>query len=278
MENIINYSFNGNEIAFIKGSDRNVMINATEMAKTFNKRPNDWLNLPSTKDFLFELSIKRKNGNSDYQAVITKIGAPENGGGTWLHEDAAIEFARWLSPKFAIWCNDRIKELLTQGVSTIANDDETILKAMQVLQRRVEESKAKQRELETANAQLSANNASLAYKNNELSTTIEKNAPKVRFAEAVEDSDDTVLIREFAKTLQQNGIKMGEIAIFKWMRINGYLLSKGDSYNLPSQKSMQKDLFRIKKTTIINSDGTTKVTTTPKLTGKGQVYFLSKLS
>lgn len=113
--------------------------------------------------------------------------------------------------------------------------------------------------------------------NNQLSNTILANAPKVAFANAIADSDDCCLVRQLAKTLQQSGIKMGEIALFKWLRINGYLLTKGESYNLPSRKSMDADLFRIKKTTIINPDGTTKVTTTPILTGKGQIFFLNKL-
>ena len=113
------YKYDGSTVTFSKGED--VMVNATEMAKPFNKRPNDWLNLQSTKEFLRILSITKKNGNSENQLVKTVVGSPENGGGTWLHEDAAIEFARWLSPMFAIWCNDRIKELLMTGIAVMPN-------------------------------------------------------------------------------------------------------------------------------------------------------------
>lgn len=117
------------------------MVNATEMAKPFGKRPTDWFKNQSTQDFITELSNVR---NLPFETLThSKGGAPENGGGTWMHEDVALEFARWLSPAFAIWCNDRIKELMTTGVATIANDDEAILHAMQVLQKRVEQGKQK---------------------------------------------------------------------------------------------------------------------------------------
>ena len=88
------------------------MVNATEMAKPFGKRPAKWLELPSTKEFLMTLQTIRKS-DSFIRTVEGKKG------GTWMHEDVALEFARWLSPAFAIWCNDRIKELLMKGtVST----------------------------------------------------------------------------------------------------------------------------------------------------------------
>lgn len=91
------------------------MVNATEMAKPFGKRPVKWLELPSTKEFLFALTEVRK---SDSGLVQTDKGGV-NGGCTWMHEDVALEFARWLSPAFAIWCNDRIKELLKNGTTAV---------------------------------------------------------------------------------------------------------------------------------------------------------------
>ena len=93
------------------------MVNATEMAKPFGKRPAKWLELPSTKEFLATLVTIRKS-DSEFVKTING-GTTEKGKGTWMHEDVALEFARWLSPAFAIWCNDRIKELLMKGtVST----------------------------------------------------------------------------------------------------------------------------------------------------------------
>lgn len=131
------YQYEGNSVTFFKGE--NVMVNATEMAKAFNKRTYDWLITQQSKDFLAALSETRNLTSADL-VKVTKGGDPKLQG-TWMHEDVALEFARWLSPKFAIWCNDRIKELLTTGVTTITNDDAMILRSIQVLQERVSQSK-----------------------------------------------------------------------------------------------------------------------------------------
>lgn len=145
--NTVIYDYKGSQISFSNGE--NVMINATEMAKFFGKRPVDWLQNQQTEDFLNELSKVRKSTLTDL-VQVTKGG---NNPGTWMHEDVAMEFARWLSPSFAIWCNDHIKELLRTGVTTVSNDDETILHAMTVLQQRVEENKRKLAEVSAEKAQ-----------------------------------------------------------------------------------------------------------------------------
>ena len=91
-------------------------VNATQMAKPFGKSAKDWLKTQAAKEFIVSLSEVKKILSAD----LVKVVYGDNGG-TWMHEDVALEFARWLSPKFAIWCNDRIKELLTaprQSVET----------------------------------------------------------------------------------------------------------------------------------------------------------------
>lgn len=115
---VFNYKEAG--ISF-RADDGTVMINATQMTKPFGKRPNDWLSLPSTKDFLMALSNTRKSCIS--RLIVTRRGNSNNKNehGTWMHEDVALEFARWLSPMFAIWCNDHIKELLTRGHTSVRN-------------------------------------------------------------------------------------------------------------------------------------------------------------
>lgn len=142
---VIKYDYNGTAITFQHGA--NVMVNATEMAKQFDKQPYNWLRTQQTQEFIKELSATRK-------CVPTDLVLVRNGGdnyGTWMHEDVAMEFARWLSPKFAIWCNDRIKELLTQGVTTINDDDATIEKAMDILHKRLEQSRAEAQRLQMQN-------------------------------------------------------------------------------------------------------------------------------
>lgn len=106
------FQHHGNPISFHKGD--NLMVNATQMAKPFNKSPKDFLKTEQSKRFIEALSEVKKILSSDLVKVTYG-----NNGGTWMHEDVALEFARWLSPAFAIWCNDRIKELLMKGtVST----------------------------------------------------------------------------------------------------------------------------------------------------------------
>ena len=105
---------------------------------------------------------------------------------------------------------------------------------------------------------------------------IQEMTPKAVFADAVEASKSSVLIGELAKILKANGIDVGQKRLFAWLRANGYLMQKGESYNLPTQKSMDLGLMEIKKTTIVCSDGKVITNSTAKITGKGQVYFVNK--
>lgn len=110
-----------------------------------------------------------------------------------------------------------------------------------------------------------------------LETKVQADAPKVLFADAVAASKSTVLVGELAKILKQNGVDMGEKRLFQWMRDNGYLIKRaGTDYNMPTQVSMELGLFRVKETVVSHSDGHTSVSKTPKVTGKGQTYFLNK--
>lgn len=105
---------------------------------------------------------------------------------------------------------------------------------------------------------------------------LEEDKPKVLFAEAVSTSQRSCLVSELAKIISQNGIAIGQNRLFVWMRKNGYLCNKGQYYNQPTQKAMELGLFEIKKTTITKPDGDVIITTTSKVTGKGQIYFVNK--
>ncbi|WP_337475531.1 phage antirepressor KilAC domain-containing protein [Mitsuokella jalaludinii] len=101
--------------------------------------------------------------------------------------------------------------------------------------------------------------------------------PKGIFADSVSASDTTILIGELAKIIKQNGTDIGQNRLFQWMRDQKYLIGrKGTDYNMPTQKSMKLGLFTIKETTINHSDGHVSISKTPKVTGKGQVYFVNK--
>lgn len=105
----------------------------------------------------------------------------------------------------------------------------------------------------------------------------ERNAPKVIFADAVSTSHTSILVGELAKLMKQNGIDTGEKRLFKWLRDNGYLIKrKGTDYNMPTQKSLELKVIETKERTINNPDGSIRITKTPKVTGKGQQYFINK--
>jgi len=114
-------------------------------------------------------------------------------------------------------------------------------------------------------------------KRKQLEKQIEDQAPAVAFANSLSVSDDCILVREMAKLLKQKGINTGEDRLFKYFRANGYLISKkGSDWNLPTQKSMNLGLFVIKEGTRQSASEGVKITKTPKITGKGQQYFINK--
>lgn len=110
-----------------------------------------------------------------------------------------------------------------------------------------------------------------------LETKIERDKPKVLFADAVNSSSSSILVGELAKLISQNGYEIGQNRLFDWLRENGFLIRrKGEMYNLPTQRSMDMGLMDIKKRTNNNADGSIKTTRTTKITGKGQQYFINK--
>ena len=141
----------------------------------------------------------------------------------------------------------------TEGMS----DSEIMARALFIAQRSIEEK----------NMQIS-----------QQTQKIEADAPKVLFADSVTASHTSILIFDLAKLLRQNGVQIGGNRLFDWMRGNGYLIKrKGSDYNMPTQKSMELGLFEVKETSITHSDGHVSVNKTPKVTGKGQIYFINKV-
>jgi anti-repressor protein len=106
---------------------------------------------------------------------------------------------------------------------------------------------------------------------------IETMKPKAIFADAVAASHTSILIGDLAKLISQNGVNIGQKRLFKWLRDNGYLIKReGSDRNMPTQRSMEMKLFEVKESTISNPDGSVRITRTPKVTGKGQQYFVNK--
>lgn len=163
--------------------------------------------------------------------------------------------------KFKYWITSEVLPSIRKNGGYIANqenlsDSELMAKALLVAQNTINN---KNKQLEEAHKK------------------IEADSGKVLFAECVESSKSSILVGELAKILKQNGIDIGQNRLFKWLRHNKYLISrKGNDFNMPTQTSMNMGLFEIKETTISHSDGHTTVSKTPKVTGKGQIYFINK--
>lgn len=112
-------------------------------------------------------------------------------------------------------------------------------------------------------------------KTQHLESRVQADAPKVLFADAVSVSSSEILVGDLAKLLKQNGVDIGQNRLFEKLREDGYLMKQGSARNMPTQRSMDMGLFRIKETVINKPDGSVLITRTPKLTGKGQLYFVN---
>ena len=191
--------------------------------------------------------------------VYTLGGAQES---WFLTEDGLYEVLMQSRKPIAKTFKRKIKEILKtirkKGEYNIKapKDDEKLLlaKAVLLMQSEIDEKTMKIKALE--------NNAS-------------QDRPKVIFAEAVEGSNHSILIGELAKIIKQKGYDIGQKRLFAWLRENNYLMKKGDSYNMPTQKSMEMRLFEIKESLVTHSNGHQSVVATTKVTGKGQVYFIN---
>ena len=218
-------------------SNGKIMVNATEMAKPFGKQPYEFLRLPYTLKFIDALEATGKSRS----LLINQI----NGVGTWMHEDVALEFARWLSPAFAIWCNDRIKELLKYGFTAtpatidelVANPDLLIKLATELKEERA------QKEI--------------------LANKLELQAPKVEVYEQIANSDSLLSFNDAAKALGVGRNKMmNDLRTRKILRAN----------NTPYQDYINSGYFEVKVKNIRFGTGDKNYTQT-FVTGKGLTWL-----
>lgn len=238
------FQYNGSPITFQIG--RITMVNATQMAKPFDnaKRPQFWLNNQQTNDFLSALSKARNLALADL-VIVTKGG---NNPGTWFHEDVALEFARWLSPQFAIWCNDRIKELMrygmtatTQTIDSILADPENAIKLLTALK----DERRKVKDLEQRNKAYEVQHRKLLKENFKQMERLEAQAPKVEYADNILLSERTYTTTEIAKLLNMSACKLNRLLSEKgvlyrqqnqWLlspafHTKGYITTKALCYN-----------------------------------------------
>lgn len=163
----------------------------------------------------------------------------------------AKAFKRWVTHEVLPSIRKHGGYLTPEKAAEALTDPDTIIR----LATNLKEERAKRQELETENREL---------------------APKAVFADAVAASDDTMLVGDLAKLLASNGINIGQNRLFAWLRGNGYLMKDGSWKNMPTQRSMDMGLFVVKETAIAHADGHVSLSRTPKVTGKGQRYFVGR--
>lgn len=188
-------------------------------------------------------------GGEQQMAVITEPGLYSAILGSRVPEARA--FKRWVT-------HEVLPALRRDGGYMVARDEtpeQTMARAVLLAQATIDRQKSRIAGLEAENEEM---------------------RPKALFADAVAASDGTCLIGEFAKMLRQNGVDVGQNRLFAMLREDGYLGKVGQNRNVPTQRSMELGLFRIKETAITHSDGHVTINRTPKLTGKGQRYFIER--
>ena len=243
------FDFKGNEVRIIIADDGEPRWVASDVAET--------LGLGRTHDMVRHLdadekgtdTIRTLGGDQDVTtitesglySVILRSRKPE-----------AREFKRWVTGEVLPSIRKRGGYLTPEATAEALSDPDFIIR----LATDLKEERAKRAELEAQ-------------------AVVDK--PKVLFADAVSTSQTAILVGDLAKILKGNGIDVGANRLFGWMRENGFLINrKGTDWNMPTQRAMELGLFKVKETAVTHSDGHVSVNKTPKVTGKGQEYFVSR--
>lgn len=205
------FNYKDTPVSFRLGGESTVMINATEMAKPFGKRPVDYLRLPSTSELL--QAIVRKSHISQNQLVTTVKGSPEHGGGTWMHEDVAIDFAQWLSVEFRLWVNDRIRELMRWGVTATpdvylraAEDPAFVMQMLDQIRDGYEQGLRLRRQNEHLSEELSAQAHKAAFYDN-VHRCLQENEPKRLYRVSQIAAELGLRAAELNRLLERQGVQ-----------------------------------------------------------------------
>lgn len=183
--------------------------------------------------------------------------------------------------QFQDWvCGEVLPSIRKSGGYMVARQDETpeqiMARALMVAKDTIDRQQAALKQSENKNYLLQCQNDALTSMNEGQQRHIKALMPGATFAKAVETSEHSILVGELARIIKQNGVEIGQNRLFQWLRDKGYLCKKGEMYNQPTQKALQMGLFELKKTVITKPNGDSLVTTTTKVTGKGQIYFVNK--
>jgi len=240
------FNYNGNNVTF-KTVNGVTYVNATQMAKPFNKKPAAYLRLQSTVDLV--AACVSKSHTSKINFINPKMGSAENGGGTWLHEDIAIDFAQWLSIDFRLWCNAKLKELMTTGTATIAqpkSEDALLLEAMTLLTSRVAQ---KEEELKQAKE------------------TLLIQAPKVQYVNEVLASESCHTTTTVAKEIGVSAVTLNK------MLNEAKIQFKQDGHWVLYAPCQAKGLAKTRTHSFYDSEGKPKTNVATVWTEKGREFI-----
>lgn len=223
------------------------------------------------QDGVRRMDITDSLGRNQQVLFVTEPGMYE----VLLRSDSekAKPFRKWV-------CGEVLPSIRKSGGYMVARVDETpeqiMARALIVAQETISRQKAAVAAAEKRATLLEATTKQMTVQINGLETKNKELLPGATFAKAVETSEHSILIGELARIIKQNGVEIGQNRLFQWLRENGFLCKKGEWYNQPTQRAMEMGLFEIKKTVITKPSGDSLVTTTTKVTGKGQIYFVNR--
>ena len=246
----------------IKENNKNEIITIKNVRGYIDEKGTAWLNLEDVAKGLGFTQIKNKKEYIRWERVVQylkEIAFPTCGENDYIPENVFYKLCMKADNEVARKFQDNVCDEILPSIrkygmyatDELLDNPDLIIK----MATKLKEEKAKNKELEDK---------------------MKEDKPKVLFAEAVSIAKNTILVREMAKLIKQNGIDMGEKRLFIWLRENGYLIKKiGTDYNMPTQRSMELGLFEIKESPVLHSSGEIEISKTPKVTGKGQQYFLN---
>ena len=224
------------------GEQPTVMGRDLHEALEVNTRYNDWFSRMCEYGF---------DEGKDYYSILSK----SNGGRPGTDHQLTIPMAKEICMLQRSDKGKEFRQYFIEVENQWNSPEATMARALKFANRNMEEIKAI---------------------NLKLTDKIEQDKPKVLFADAVATAESSILIGDLAKLIKQNGVDIGQKRLFEWLRNKGYLIKSGFSKNMPTQKSMELKLFEVKERAITNPDGSIRVTKTPKVTGKGQQYFINR--
>lgn len=245
-----------NELLRVNYDSDRITLSARELHEFLevSTRYNDWIKR------MFDYGF---NENIDYRPLTQKRVTAQGNETTYIDHEITLDMAKEIAMIQRSEKGKQIRQYFLE-LERKWNSPEA------VMNRALEYSRKQVQALLQTNEKLELENKMKDQQLNELK-------PKVVFADAVATSHTSILVGELAKILKQNGIDMGQKRLFAWLREKGYLIKRqGTDYNMPTQKAMDLGLFEIKEGSYVNGSGVNITTKTPKVTGKGQQYFINK--